>query len=372
MVENLNRRNFIGASGLGAVALGAGMGISSGALAAAVGPKAPDGARKPLLLKLGCQSPPSDDAHFGYLARFGIQNAVGYYDRADKTRLYPTVDELSQLVERGKRHGISIDMTETSTLGSGGKVSPIMLGQSPARDREIEAFQLTLKNCAAAGIPAVKYNMRILPVLRSGEIPGRGDSRYRTWQLADALDAPLTEAGKVDADTIWERITYFLDRVVPVANEYKIRIACHPEDPGTPTGYRGLTRVLGTVEGLKRFVSINESPYHGLNFCQGTLSEDLQDPKTEIFDVIRYFGERKKIFNVHFRNIQGHRDSFNEVFPDNGDVDFVKAIRVYRDVGYDGMIMPDHVPLGTPADMLQNFSFCYGYIRGLMQSAEQY
>ncbi|MDB5578394.1 MAG: D-mannonate dehydratase [Bradyrhizobium sp.] len=370
MDEFLNRRNFIGASGIGAVALGTGAG--SGALAAVAGPRAADPGRRSLLMKLGCQSPPSDDAHFGYLARFGIQNVVGYYTRADKTRLYPTVDELSRLIETGRRHGISVDMTETSTLGSGGEISPIMLGQSPGRDREIEAFQLTLKNCAAAGIPAVKYNMRVLPVLRSGEMPGRGDSRYRIWRLADAMNEPLTAAGHVDADTTWERITYFLDRVVPVANEYKIRIACHPEDPGTPSGYRGVTRVLGTIDGLKRFVSINESPYHGLNFCQGTISENLRDPKTEIFDVIRYFGERKKIFNVHFRNIQGHRDSFNEVFPDNGDVDFVQALRAYRDVGYDGMIMPDHVPLGTPADMLQNFSFCYGYIRGLMQSAQQY
>ena len=61
--------------------------------------------------------------------------------------------------------------------------------------------------------------------------------------------------------------------VVPVAEEYKIRLALHPEDPGTPPGYRGVDRVLGTVDGLKKFVAMHESPYHGLNFCQGTISE---------------------------------------------------------------------------------------------------
>jgi mannonate dehydratase len=148
-------------------------------------------------------------------------------------------------------------------------------------------------------------------------------------------------------------------------------MACHPHDPGVPpAGYMGVDRVLGTVDGLKKFVSIQESPYHGLNFCQGTVSEMLENPREQIFDVIRYFGTRKKLFNVHFRNIRGHRNNFVEVFPDEGDIDFVKAIQVYKEVGYQYMLMPDHVPLAADnADphSLQSFAFCYGYIRGLIQ-----
>ena len=85
------------------------------------------------------------------------------------------------------------------------------------------------------------------------------------------------------------------------------RMACHPHDPGMPEpqGFRGLHRVLGSVDGLKKFIAISPSPYHGLNFCQGTVSEMLPDPGKQIYDVIRYFGTRKKIFNVHFRNIHG-------------------------------------------------------------------
>jgi mannonate dehydratase len=82
-----------------------------------------------------------------------------------------------------------------------------------------------------------------------------------------------------------------------------------------------VNRVLGTVDGLKRFVSIQENPYHGLDFCQGTVSEMPADPGKQFFDVIRYFGTRDKIFNVHFRNIRSHRD-FVETYPDEGDVDF--------------------------------------------------
>ena len=216
--------------------------------------------------------------------------------------------------------------------------------------------------------------MSILGVLRHRRTPGRGDAVYSTWSLKDAHpERPLTRAGRVDADRFWERITYFLDRVIPVANEYKIRMACHPHDPGVPPeGYQGVTRVLGTVDGLKKFIAIQESPYHGLNFCQGTVSEMLHDPGKEIFDVIRYFGTRKKIFNVHFRNIRGHRDEFVEVFPDEGDVDFVKAIQVYKEVGY--LLPADARPCPAGARRSRGIAVvrvCYGYIRALIQAVDQ-
>src|SRR5260370_42470053 len=110
--------------------------------------------------------------------------------------------------------------------------------------------------------------MSILGVLRSGRTPGRGDESYSQWRLAEAHPkTPLTIAGHVDADMFWERITYFIDRVIPVANEDKIRMACHPQDPGVPPeGYQGVDRVLGTVDGLKKFIAIRESGYQGVNF----------------------------------------------------------------------------------------------------------
>jgi mannonate dehydratase len=150
-------------------------------------------------------------------------------------------------------------------------------------------------------------------------------------------------------------------------------MACHPHDPAMPreAGFRGVHRVLGSVEGLKRFVEIHPSPFHGLNFCQGTVSEMLARPGEEIFAVIRYFGERQKIFNVHFRNIHGHFLSFQETFPDNGDVNMVQAMRIYKEVGFDGMIMPDHAPqIEGDLGQKQAFAFEYGYIRALIQAVE--
>jgi mannonate dehydratase len=362
----MNRRQLL--------ALTAAAGTSSTRLAQAA-------ARKPVLMKLGCQSGPTTDQRLEFFARHGVLNICGYPEDADKKGYY-SVEDISRLRDRCEKHKISLDLIAPPFLASSHidrTARPaIMLGESPERDRDIEQIQMMIRNCARAGVPAIKYNMSLLGVLRTERTPGRGGSTYSTWRLKEAKAsgkfAPVTKAGDVNADLYWERITYFLDRVIPVANESKVRMACHPHDPGVPPGdgFQKIDTVLGTVEGLKKFISIRESPYHGLNFCQGTVSEMLADPGKEIFDVIRYFGSRRKIFNVHFRNIRGRRDDFQEVYPDEGDIDFVKAMLVYRDVGYPYMVMPDHVPHHLDdKGGLQAFAFAYGHIRALLQAVEQ-
>ena len=175
-----------------------------------------------------------------------------------------------------------VPLPMSSSEISRAEMPAIYLGKSPERDRDIDDICQMIRNCARAGIMQVKYNFTLIG--DSAHAAPRRDaapSRYSEFVYAGAKqDPPLTIAGKVDADTYWERITYFLERVVPVAEEYKVKMGCHPQDPGVPkgTGWRGVDAVLGSPDGLKRFVSIKESPYHGLNFCQGTVSEQLEKP----------------------------------------------------------------------------------------------
>jgi mannonate dehydratase len=289
-----------------------------------------------------------------------------------------SVEGLTRLRERVESHGITLDAVPlplSSSYISKAENPNIMLGKSPERDREIDNICQMIRNAARAGIPMLKYNMTILGVVRSESTPGRGASQYSTFVYEKAVhegqNQTLTPAGNVSAEQMWERITYFLNRVIPTAAENKIKMACHPHDPGMPEpqGFRGVHRVLGSVAGLKRFVAINENPYHGLNFCQGTVSEMLQNPKVEIFNVIRHFAGQRKIFNVHFRNIQGRFGDFRETLPDNGDIDFVKAIRTYKEAGYSGMLMPDHVPkIEGDTNGAQAFAYCFGYIQALIQT----
>jgi len=375
----MDRRKFFSVTGAGAAAVAAGS-VPGAVEIADAAPKKAGSKLPPLKVRLGHQFGSLTERSAAWVARYGVDAVCTSPKVADPTRLYPTVDEMKAMLDIADKHKVKVELVDsvllTSSLIDREKNPAIMLGQSPQRDRDIEAFQNHIRTCAATGIRTLKYNMSILGVVRSDEVPGRGDTVYNKWNFkeAQAKNPPLTRAGVVGADAFWERINYFLERVVPVATENKVRIACHPQDPGMPPeGYRGITNVLGTIDGLKKFVAMHESPYHGLNFCQGTVSENLNHPNDEIGDVIRWFGSRKKIFNVHFRNIRGHRDDFiAEMFPDEGDVDFVKALKVYREIGYEDLLMPDHAPkvVGVDAEWgaSENFAFEFGYIRGLIQA----
>lgn len=326
-------------------------------------------------MKLGTQHT-SDPAALRVLAALGVTHICSGLPSPKMDENW-TVDGLKRLKERIDATGVQLVMVPlplSSSVIEKAEMPSILLGQSPERDRAVDQICEMIRNVAAAGIPAVKYNMSILGVVRTAPAAGRGGAQYSTFKYDDAIHEPRTAAGAVPADLYWERITWFLERVAPVAAEYKVRIACHPHDPGMPKGkgYKGVETVLGSVEGMKRFVSIKENPYHGLNFCQGTVSEMLADPNAEIGSVIRWFGSRKKIFNVHFRNIQGRFLDFRETYPDNGDVDMLAALRAYKEVGYDGMLMPDHVPkVAGDEGGRQSFAFSFGYIRALMQVVER-
>ena len=360
----MNRRQFLSSSTVTALALG-----SNFAPADTASPS-----QSSVHMELGDQTSPTNETHLKYLARYGVHHICAYPE-IDGDRLYATVDELKRTTDMAAKYGISVDCIAPPILESSfidkEKHPAIMLAENPERNRDIEQLQKYIRNCALAGIPSIKYNMSILGVQRIGRTPGRGSATYSTWNYQKASNKDkLTEAGAVSPDAYWERIDYFLSRMVPVAAEYKVRMACHPHDPGMPEpeGYRGVHTVLGSVNGLKKFVAMHENPYHGLNFCQGTVSEMLQDPNREIVDVIHYFGSRKKIFNVHFRNIRGHFSDFVETFPDNGSVNMLNAAKAYYDVGYDYMLMPDHVPV-IPGDKsgYQAFAFAFGYIQAAIQ-----
>jgi mannonate dehydratase len=365
----MNRRSFIQLAGMSA-AIEAAAGARAAARIASDGSAAAPDASK-ALMKVGTQHDSSDET-LAVLAALGVNNICSTLPSARFDQQW-SVEGLMRLRERVEKFGIALDMVPlplSSSEISRSENPNILLGRSPERDKEIDGICQMIRNAARAGIPAVKYNLTLLGVVRTGAEPGRGGARYSTFVYDKAkADPPLTAAGPVTPDIYWDRITYFLERVIPVAEEYKVRMACHPQDPGMPRGkgFRGVETVLGSVDGLKRFVSIKPSPYHGLNFCQGTVSEMLEKPGEQIFDVIRYFGTRKKIFNVHFRNIRGRFLDFRETFIDDGDVDMLKALRVYKEVGFDGMMMPDHVPsIAGDSRGGQAFAYTFGYIKALI------
>ncbi len=318
---------------------------------------------------LGTQIAARDDDDYRVMAQLGIKHVCA--DPPGSPRHW-TRDDLARHREHIESFGMTLDMVQLplNSRPIEEQPSPDILLAGPERDRQIDEVCRLIENLAAVGIPAAKYNLNLIGIPRTPDEPGRGGAMSAAfrWDKADQ-DAPPSRAGVLSADDNWARIDHFLERVVPVAEASRVRLACHPHDPYTPPGYRGVTRVLGTVDGLKRFVRMRESPYHGLNFCQGTVGEMLDDPAAEIDDVIRWFGTRGKLFNVHFRNIRGRRLSFMETFPDEGDMDMWRSLQLYGEVGYEYMLMPDHVPHVAGGDPQNTaFAFCYGYIAALLQA----
>ncbi len=323
-------------------------------------------------MHVGTQQFSTSDEDLTFLARYGVraknENNIEFH------REYGwDVAELAAKKEKCARYGIDMEMVAIPMAAlniDGGPTPDFMLGQSERGDREIELVCNMIRQAAEAGIPAVKYYLCEMENQRTQSTPpGRGDSVYSTWDLAAAQDRGPRYAEPVSEAANWERITHFLERVVPVAEACRVRLACHPCDPWLPPGFCGVDRVLGGFDGFKRFIEICPSPYHGLNLCLGCMAESVLDPAREVPDIIRYFGSRGKIFHIHFRNIVGGRNRFQEVWPDEGVMNMHRNMQALKEVGYRHMCVPDHVPGGGgPDGYRQGFAFAFGYIHAMIQA----
>ena len=64
----------------------------------------------------------------------------------------------------------------------------------------------------------------------------------------------------------------------------------------------------------------------------------------DVIETIKYFGQRKKIFKVHFRNVNQPLPHFTETFLDDGYADMNKILKALKDVDFDGVFIADHIP----------------------------
>jgi mannonate dehydratase len=327
---------------------------------------------------VGCQSRDLTKEDLEFLARHGVYHMDPGEPRVLEDLRWD-LDDARRGVEMAAEHGITIAAYHLPLSSAGidrQRFPNVMLGKSPERDREIEILQQNIEVAGRAGVPRLLYNTTILPVVRTGRTadPARGNATYSTWNYEEAISRGLhlepTIAGAVDIDTIFERITYLLDRLLPVAEEYNVLLGNHIADPPMPSGYRGITRWNSpdVFAGIQRYAQLYDSPNHGFNLCVGSTGEGLTNPREEIIPILEWLGARNQIFNIHLRNIKGGWNQFQEVYPDNGDMDFIEVVRTLKDVGYTGMLMPDHTPQHEdPAARDQAFAFAYGHTKAILQ-----
>lgn len=239
----------------------------------------------------------------------------------------------------------------------------------PGREEELEAVLTLIRNMGRLGIPVWCYNwMAVLGWLRTslGE-RGRGGALVSGYDHARMAAAPLTRAGEVDAERLWESLRWFLERVCPVAEEAGVTLAMHPDDPPL-SPIRGIARIMSSVEAFERLVELNASPANAITLCQGNFTLMTDD----LPGVIRRLGPR--IAFAHFRDVRGTPERFVETFHDDGPTDMLACMRAYRDIGFEGVLRSDHVPVvdGDSAAVAgyshQARLHAIGYLMGLREA----
>jgi mannonate dehydratase len=247
---------------------------------------------------------------------------------------------------------------------------PALVLSLPEAAKKIEQYKTYLTNLGRAGIHYTTYAH--MSNIKNQPTPGfyqtstgktRGNADTREFDLAVARKLPCTFDKEYKEDQIWKSFTTFIRAVMPVAEKNKVRIGLHPDDP--PVDSLGcVARAFRTYAAYERAFEIAASDNFGVCLCIGTWGEGgKQGFGKDPVEAVRAFGAKKKIFKVHFRNVSSPLPRFRETFVDNGYLDMYQVMKALREMSFDGMVIPDHVPGGGyPA---ANNTFTIGYMKAL-------
>lgn len=238
----------------------------------------------------------------------------------------------------------------------------------PGRDEEIAVACTLIENMGRLGIPVWCYEwMADFNWLRTNmATPSRGGSVVTSFDIND-VPANLTSNPPISEDELWANLEYFLKRVLPVAEKAGVKLSMHPDDPPL-SPIRGVGRIMRSIENFERLVELVPSPMNTITLCQGNFTLMTDD----LPGAIRKFGS--KISFVHFRDVRGVPERFEETWHDAGKTDMLACMKAYRDIGFDGVLRPDHVPTveGDSNDHAGYSAFgrlyAIGYIRGLYEA----
>jgi mannonate dehydratase len=309
--------------------------------------------------------PPEPCDRWELASQIGVEHVVVHtLELGDGTRPHE-FDTLLRMKNRFEDYGLEIAAFE-----GGVPVTDATRLATDARDEEIARFKTLLRNLGKLEIPVVCYDwMAGLRWARtSTTVPARGDSRTSAYDDEQMSRGPQPAAADTTPEELWENLEYFLDEVVPVAEEAGVKLGLHPDDPPIDN-VRGMTRIINSPEAYERVLDIYPSEHNGITFCQGNFAAMGCD----IPETIRRFGDH--INFVHFRDVEGPAHDFVETWHDDGPTDMQRAMDAYSDIGFDGPIRPDHVPTMTgepnenPGYEMGGRLFAIGYMKGLMENS---
>ena len=315
----------------------------------------------PPAIKIGTYAQDPGEENLLYLKQLGVK----WVTSGDATRETSTIEGFTRIRQQWEAGGIKV-YNESSRMGPNGPIInvPEIVLNLPGRDQKIEEYLNYLRYLGKAGIHYMTYGFEGNGNWRSGRatLP-RGYSasdcdlsspNFQGGWGGTTYKEPLSHGRVFSEDEIWDNFSYFIKRVVPVAEESGVRIGIHPDDPPQPV-LAGVPRIFTSFENYQRALEIANSPNVGICLCVGTWLEGGPRMGKDPVEVIKYFGARKKLFKIHFRNVTSPLPHFTETLMDDGYYDMYKVMEALVEIGFDGLVIPDHIPeLGPPPGSRQS------------------
>ena len=191
------------------------------------------------------------------------------------------------------------------------------------------------------------------------EAAGRGSAHVSSFDLADTAAGNALAAYKLtpedpvepplSAEDMWANYQYFLDAVLPVAEEVGVRLSLHPDDPPVAEPLGGAARIFTSPAALAEARDrAHGSRAWGLTLCTGSVS--AMAGAANVTEVIDLLGPSGHIAYVHFRDVRGTVPTFTECFLGEGNFHPPSILRRLHKAGFDGFVIDDHVPaiIGDP------------------------
>jgi mannonate dehydratase len=318
-------------------------------------------------MKIAAQiSPEPSEAELALLQQMGIEYVV-LWTNGEKA----SYDYYSSRVKLFAEHGMKVYGFGSWSVHN---QDAIVLGL-PGRDEKIEEYKTHLRNLGQAGIPYTTYAHMANGIWSTEREFTRGGAPARAFDLAKAdkgywvgreYEGPLTHGRTYGPDEIWSNFEYFIKQVAPVAEEAGVRIGIHPDDPPMdPLG--GISRcIFSSYNGYQRAMDMANSPNVGVCLCAGCWLEGGDRMGKSVTDTVLGFGQQKKLFKVHFRNVDKPLPHFVETFLDDGYMNMYEVLKAMRAVDFDGVFIADHIPL-MGGDHKIGTAYSIGYMKALLE-----
>lgn len=291
-----------------------------------------------------------------------------------------TVRALTWLKEYTEKFDLKLSMIENVPVRFFDK---IMLG-TEGRDEQIENYIKTIHNMGQVGIPVLGHHFCPTWAWRTSiTAPARGGARvsaFNSQQAAEGVNAYTVSAKHMvdmgtaafpNAEGLWKNYEYFAKAVMPEAEKAGIKLIVHPSDPPVAK-VAGVDRIFICADDFRKAEKIADSEAFGINFCIGTFSQ--LGGEEAVLEMIDEFVTRGKVEMIHFRDVQGTVEDFQECFLGEGRMNPARIMRSLYKAGYRGLILDDHVPYLTTDTRWGHTARAnaVGYLRGLLNAVELY